>query len=997
MRESCVGLLPKRFDPRSYEREVLDWWWNEVYPKAKKEREGGPKFYFLDGPPYVTNPIHVGTAWNKIIKDSILRYKRMRGFLVRDQPGYDMHGLPIEVMVERRLGLASKREIEEKLGIARFVEECRSYALENLEVLTEQFKNLGIWMDWARPYRTIDNEYIESIWQVVKKAFERGLLERGTRVVHWCPRCSTVLAGYEVTEEYRDVESPSIYVKFPLEGRNHEYILIWTTTPWTLPANVAVMVNPDFNYVKVRVGDEYYILAEARCEQVLNEVGLKYEVVEKFPGHKLKGLRYIPPLADEVPKQRKLMEERKAHMVVLSKEYVTLAEGTGCVHVAPGHGEEDFEVGVANALPVLSPVDERGMFTEEAGKYAGKRVFEANEEIIADLISKGLLLHRDVIIHRYPHCWRCKSPLILRASLQWFIRVAAIKDVLLKENDKVRWVPEWAGRRFRSWLEGAKDWVISRQRYWGAPLPIWVCQECRNFIVISSIKELRKLAVTPIPDRLDLHRPWIDEIKLRCKCGGMMARVPDVLDVWMDSGVASWACLGYPGTDEEFNEWWPADLVLEGHDQTRGWFYTLLVTSVVVFNKAPYRNVLVHGFSLDEQGRAMHKSLGNIIYPEEVIEKYGRDALRWYELGCTTWEDLHFSMKDVEKSFRELNIIWNTLYFASLYMNLDGFNPFRVNIEDIKDSLAVEDRWLLSRTQRTIERVTSAMENLAIHEAVRAAASFILDDVSRWYLRLVRRRTWIDKADLSKLAAYYTLYHALYAFVRLVAPFIPFLAEKAYQHIFRPTSPSMPISVHLCPWPEPDPSLIDERLERLMNYARSLFDASNSLRQAVKIKLRRPLRRAIIVYRDSELRDCVKELRHIILELLNVKEVELMTEEPKHTEGLVKAEVNGGTLLLDLGVTEELLDEGLAREVVRRLQEMRKELDLPVDAYVDAYVATPDLTSLNRLKRKEDYLKSEVRIRSLELLTTPKPGEGFYVKEWNVDGINYKIGVKLVS
>ncbi|MCX8204270.1 MAG: isoleucine--tRNA ligase [Candidatus Nezhaarchaeota archaeon] len=990
-----VGLLPKRFDPLSYEGEILSWWWSEVYPKIKEARKDGPRFYFLDGPPYVTNPIHVGTAWNKILKDSILRHMRMKGYLVRDQPGYDMHGLPIEVMVERRLGLSSKREIEEKLGIAHFVEECRSYALKNLGVLTEQFKNLGVWMDWDKPYRTIDNDYIEAIWLVVRRAFERGLLERGVKVVHWCPRCGTVLAGYEVTEEYRDVESPSIYVKFPLEGKDREYILIWTTTPWTLPANVAIMVNPDYNYVKVRANDEFYILAEGRCEQVFKEVGLKYEVVENFSGHELEGLSYIPPLADEVPKQRELKEKHKAHLVVLSREYVTLTEGTGCVHVAPGHGEEDFEVGVANALPVLSPVDDRGVFTEEAGKYAGKGVFEANEEIVADLKSKGLLLHRGVLVHRYPHCWRCKSPLILRASLQWFIKVTAIKDTLLKENDKVKWIPGWAGMtRFKGWLEKARDWVISRQRYWGAPLPIWICEKCARFTVVSSVRELSKLAVSPIPDRLDLHRPWIDDIKLRCECGGTMKRVPDVLDVWVDSGVASWACLGYPNTDRELSEWWPADLVLEGHDQTRGWFYTLLVTSVVVFNRAPYRSVLVHGFSLDEQGRAMHKSLGNIIYPEEVIEKYGRDALRWYELGCTTWEDLHFSLRGVEESFRELNIIWNAFYFASLYMSLDNFNPLRV---DVKDFLTIEDRWLLSKTQRVIEQVTSAMENLAIHEAVRTAARFILDDVSRWYIRLIRRRTWIDRADPAKLAAYYALYQALYAFVRLVAPFIPFLAEKVYQHVFRPVSSSMPVSVHLCKWPEPDPSLIDERLERLMNYAKSLSDASNSLRQAAKIKLRRPLRRAIVVYRETELRDCVKELKHILLDLMNVKEIELMVEELRPAEGLVRAEVSGGVLLLDLGVTEELLDEGLAREIVRRLQEMRKELDLSVDAYVDAYVATSNLASLERIKRKEDYLKSEVRVHSLELLTAPTSKEGFYVKEWEIDGVNYKLGIKLAS
>jgi isoleucyl-tRNA synthetase len=991
--EGYVGLLPRRFSPLSYEEELLKLW-EEIYPKVKEAVREGPKFYFLDGPPYVTNPIHVGTAWNKLVKDAILRYKRMRGFHVRDQPGYDMHGLPIEVMVERKLGLLSKREIEEKLGVARFVEECRSYALENLEVLTRQFKGLGVWMDWAEPYRTIDSYYVEAVWLAVKKAYERGLLERGVKVVHWCPRCGTVLAGYEVTEEYREVESPSIYVKFPLEGRDREYILIWTTTPWTLPANVAVMVNPSFKYVRARAGDEVYILAEARCRHVFREAGVDYEVLEEVPGYELEGLRYVPPLLDEVPMQRGL---EGAHRVVLSERYVTLAEGTGCVHVAPGHGEEDFEVGRAYSLPILSPVDDRGVFTKEAGRYAGRGVFEASDEIVADLKSKGLLFMHGKVTHRYPHCWRCKSPLILRSSPQWFIKVTAIKDRLLEESEKVKWVPEWAGKvRFRRWLEEVKDWVISRQRYWGTPLPIWVCKSCSKFIVVSSVEELKGRSIEPLHPALDVHRPWIDEVKLRCECGGVMERVPDVLDVWMDSGAASWACLKYPHRVEGLSTWWPADLVVEGHDQTRGWFYTLLVASIVVFNEAPYRSVLVHGFSLDEQGRAMHKSLGNIVYPEEVIERYGRDALRWYELGCTTWEDLHFSWRGVEEAFKELNVVWNTLYFASLYMNLDRFNPARVEGEVMK-TLTIEDRWLLSRTQGLIKQVTSALESLSIHEAVKALSSFILDDVSRWYIKLARKRTWIERSDPVKLAAYYALYQALYTFIRLAAPFIPFLAEKAYQHVFKPTSPSMPASVHLCPWPELNTSLIDERLEHLMEHARALVEASNSIRQAARVKLRRPLSKAVVVYRDPELKECVEELKPILLDLMNVKELEASVEEPEAQEGLARAELRNGALLLDLRVAEDLLDEGLAREVVRRLQEMRKELDLSVDAYVDAYVAPPDEDSLKRLKRMEAYLTREVRVRSLELSMKPSPGEGFYTKRWDIDGASYVMGIRQVS
>ncbi len=996
--QGYIGLLPKRFDPRSYEEALLKWWEEDgIYREAKEAGRGGPKFYFLDGPPYVTNPIHVGTAWNKLIKDVFLRYHRMKGYDVRDQPGFDMHGLPIEVMVERRLGLGSKREIEEKLGVAHFVNECRAYALENLEVLTKQFKNLAVWMDWEKPYRTIDNDYIEAVWLVVKRAHERGLLWRGVKVVHWCPRCGTVLAGYEVTEEYREVKSPSIYVKFPLEGRDKEYILIWTTTPWTLPANVAVMVHPDYTYVRVKAGDEIYILAEARCEEVFKEAGLSYEILESFPGSDLEGLRYHPPLAEEVPKQ---LEVSPAHMVVLSAEYVTLTEGTGCVHSAPGHGEEDFEVGLSYGLPILSPVDERGVYTAEAGKYAGKFVFDADEEIIKDLEAKGLLLAKGTIAHRYPHCWRCKSPLILKAATQWFIKVTAIRDRLLEENDRVRWAPEWAGQmRFRKWLEEAKDWVISRQRYWGVPLPVWVCERCSSFKVIGSLKELKEEAASPLPDPLDLHRPWIDEVLLRCSCGGLMRRVPDVLDVWMDSGAASWACLKYPSRDDELGKWWPADLVLEGHDQTRGWFYTLLVTSMVVFDKAPYRNVLVHGFSLDEQGRAMHKSLGNIVYPEEVIGKYGRDALRWYELSCTTWEDLHFSWRGVEEAYRDLNVLWNTFYFASLYMNLDRFNPLSLG-EEVREWLAPEDKWLLSRTQRLIKQVSSSLDGLTIHEALRALSSFILDDVSRWYIRLIRRRTWIDKSDPAKLAAYYALYQALYAFLRMAAAFIPLLAEHIYQHMFRPLSSSMPKSIHLCRWPEPDESLIDEDLEALMDIARNIVEASLSARQAAGLKLRKPLGKALIMSEETKVKDCIERLRHLLLDQMNIKDLEFLTpgEEVRLKEGLVKAKFRGGILYLDVEVTEELAAESLAREVVRRLQEMRKNLDLPVEAYVDAFINVPSDASLSRLKRMEDYIRQEVRVRQLSLRTGVGTVEkGFYVKRWTIDGESYEMGIKLPS
>ncbi len=1053
-----IGVVSRDYIGREVEEEVFKWWEeNRIYEKVKKLRRGGPKFYFLDGPPYVTNPIHVGTAWNKILKDAFIRYFRMRGYDVRDQPGYDMHGLPIEVMVERKLGLKTKKDIE-TLGIKRFIEECRRYALEHLKILEKQFRDLGVWMDWEKPYMTITQDYIEAEWWVVKKAAERGLLAEGYMVFHWCPRCETVLSGYEVTEEYREVRDPSIYVKFPVEGRENEYILIWTTTPWTLPANVAVMVHPDYTYVRARVGDEVYILAEARCEPVFKEVGLDYEIIESFPGRELEGLKYKPPLLEEVDAQRRI---RGVHRVVLSEEFVTLTEGTGCVHSAPGHGEEDFLVGQKYNLPVLSPVDNTGRFTGEAGKYAGKLIWEANEEIIEDLRKKGLLLYRGWIVHRYPHCWRCKTPLILRATKQWFIKVPEIRDKLLEENERIRWVPEWAGKsRFRNWLLNVRNWVISRQRYWGAPLPIWICEKCGRREVIGSIEELKKKAIK-LPEVFDLHRPWIDEVVLRCECGGEMHRVPDILDVWMDSSVASWASLGFPSRTDEFNKWWPADLILEGPDQTRGWFYTLLVSSYIGFNRSPYKRVLMHGWSLDETGRAMHKSLGNVVYPEEVFRKYSRDALRWYELQCTPWEDLKFSMKEVGEVYRALKIMWSVYHFASLYMNLDRFSPSRYTLDSVKEYLQPEDRWILSKTQALVKRVTEAMENLHIHELARALREFIVEDVSRWYIKLIRRRTWIESEDPSKYAAYATLYHVLLTFLKLAAPIMPFITEKLYQDVFRPADEKLPESIHMCDWPSPIEELIDEDLMKCMDEARSIVEAAMSARQSARIKLRYPLSELVVVSNSSEVKRAVEVFRSIICEQANVKRVKVvpLSEEVNYVKlkvelnysilgpklksklkdvasvisslnpldvkrsidekGYFEVDVCGEKVKLskdDLVIIREvaegyasskfdagtvylnvkLTEELIAEGLAREVVRRLQEMRKELDLPIDAYV---DAYVAVGNKKMLDLLKTMEwyilrEVRIKELLLTPSPPyKAAYEKLWRIDGEEFRMGI----
>ncbi len=1059
-RMSPVGEIPKDYGSRAVEEEAFRQWGEGCIPQKLRDRKTGKKFYFLDGPPYVTNPIHVGTAWNKTLKDAYIRYLRMNGFCVRDQPGFDMHGLPIEVMVEKRMGIRSKKEIE-TLGIDRFIGSCRQFALDNLKVATDQFKNLGVWMDWDYPYKTLENSYIESVWWLIRRAEERKLLGRGKKIVHWCPRCETVLAGYEATDEYRDVEEDSIYVKFLLEGREHDYIMIWTTTPWTLPANVAVMVHPDFMYAKVRAGSETFIVAEARVGEVFRELGVPCEVIETMPGSDLKGLRYVAPLLEEVPKQSELAP---AHLVVLSEKYVTLEEGTGCVHCAPGHGEEDHDVGEENGLPDFCPVDEGGRFSADGGKYQGLGVREANPIIMDDLKAKGLLFRVERTKHRYPHCWRCKTPLILRVASQWFIEVTALKENLLEENEKVTWVPDWAGKsRFGNWIKNARDWVISRQRYWGIPLPIWICAKCGRYEVFGSVADLAKRYGQPL-EGLELHRPWVDQIKFSCPCGGTMARISDVADVWMDSGSASFATLHYPAETAAFDRWWPVDMILEGHDQTRGWFYTLMVCGVTAFGETPYRRVLMHGFTIDQEGRAMHKSLGNVVFPEEVIAKYGRDTLRWYELGCTTWEDLRFSWKAVEETSRFINILWSTYYFASLYMGLDRFSPDKHTLASVEGHLKAEDRWILSRYERLVKGVSDSMDSLKVFEAVRSMEDFMKEELSRGYIRLIRKRTWSEEEDPDKMAVYAVLHHVLLGYLRMAAPVMPFATEIIYQRMFR-TSKEMPESVHMLLWPPHDGGRLDDLLEGEMATVKEIIEASYSARQSARIKIRQPLTRLRVVSDSADAVRAVQDLRQIILDQANVKAVEAISS--KEEEGMkgvelvpcrsvlgplfrgrsgkvadaiarldgrkvvedlgrrapVVLDVDGeavelkgeyfqvkeklpenfkgvkvtcGTVYIDTTKSRELAAEGLMRDLVRRVQEMRKRANLRVDAYIRVAIASPSEENRALIRSKSKEMAAEVRAMELTVAESLGGAMGL-TEEWEIEEERFTIGIEEIK
>ncbi|ASJ01134.1 isoleucine--tRNA ligase [Thermococcus gorgonarius] len=1059
----------REYSPGKLEEKIERFWKeNEVYEKVKASRANGPKYYFLDGPPYVSGAIHLGTAWNKIIKDMVIRFRTMQGYNVRRQPGFDMHGLPIEVKVEQALGLKTKKDIETEIGVENFIRKCKEFALNNLKIMTEQFKQLGVWMDWDNPYMTIKNEYIESGWFTLKRAWEKGLLEKDKRVLHWCPRCETALAEHEVRGEYKLRKDPSIYVKFPVEGRENEYLLIWTTTPWTLPANLAVAVHPEYEYAKVRVetekGEEYWIIAKALVERVLTEVGVKGEIVETFKGEELEGIRYVHVLMDEYPAQKEFREKYEwAHRVILG-EHVTLEDGTGLVHTAPGHGEEDFEVGQKYGLPVYSPVDDEGRYTE--GFWKGVYVKDADPEIIAHLTEKGYLVKAGEIEHKYPHCWRCKTPLIFRATDQWFLKVSRVKDKIIKENDeKVIWYPEWVKVRYDNGVMNSGDWVISRQRYWGIPLPIWQSEDGEIYVV-GSFKELveKSVAIEVNGERIelpesyeeklkvieeklgpeDLHRPYVDAFIIKVN-GKEMRRVKDVVDVWFDSGIASWASLDYPRNKELFEKLWPADFIVEGEDQVTKWFYSQQAASVIAFDTVPYRAVAMHGYVLDEKGDKMSKSLGNIIRPEEVVQKEGRDPFRFYMLWATNpWENLRFSWKGLEQVKRMLNILWNVYVLSATYMSLDSFDPTKLKPEELP--FREEDKWILSRVNSLIGEVTEGIETFRLTRATRAIYNFVVEDLSRWYIRLIRKRMWVEGDDPDKLAAYYTVWKVFDVLLRLMAPFTPYIAEEIYQNLMRPFVGVE--SVHMLDWPKADEKAIDEELEREMDVVRKIVEAGSSARQRAKIKLRYPVRRIIIETEDETVKKAVERLNRLLKDQLNAKEVKVgrvereliikpnfakvgpefkgdaklviawinehgrelyekgemdveiegktfhltrehLTVEEKLPDFLVAEEFEGGKVFIDKTLTRELLAEGLAREFVRRIQEMRKRLDLDVN---DRIVVTIETTDENRelLSENLDYIKGETR--AVEVRFEEAKG---YVVEW--PEVEAKIGIEKVE
>jgi len=1046
-----------QYDAHDLESRIRELWDEaQTYRKVREYRIGGKKFFFVDGPPYTTGRIHLGTAWNKVIKDCVLRYRSMNGFEVKDRAGWDMHGLPIEVKVEESFGFRNKRDIE-AYGVDKFIARCKEFALRQKDDMTAQFKILGTWLDWEDPYMTLKNEYLEAAWWTLKKAHENNLLERGLRVVNWCPRCQTAIADSEV--EYWDETDYSIYVKFPVIGEDNTYIVIWTTTPWTIPANVGVAVNPSFQYSKVRAWkngkSEILIMASDLVEPVL-KIGRyqDYELFSTLTAEQMQELTYSHPLGEMVPRQKSILHK------VYAADFVT-AENTGCVHIAPGHGLEDYELGMKNHMEIFCPVGGDGRYTAEAGeKYQGLYVKEADTEVINDLEEKEKLLSSGRLTHRYGHCWRCKTPIIFIATSQWFLRISDLRDKMLGEVSRITWYPDWAGSaRFADWINNARDWCISRQRYWGIPLPIWSCPVCGRIEVIGSSEELEQRSGQKLAD---LHRPDVDKVLLDCPCGGKMVRSPDVFDVWFDSAVASWATLRFPSHKEEFSQWWPADFITEGHDQTRGWFYSQMGASMVSFGRAPYKSVLMHGFTLDDQGRKMSKSIGNIVQPEEVVQKFGADILRFYVLGANApWEDLHFSWDAVENTARMLNIFWNAYRFALPYMVLDKFDAAKADLSRYESSLRHEDRWILSRVNSLIEEVTAEMAGYQLHRIVRSISDFILEDLSRWYIQLVRPRTWIEQDDPDKLAAYATIYQVLVKLSRIMAPFTPFISEAIYQNLVRGLDENAPQSVHMCSWPQAEKERIDKRLEESMALVREISMAASNARQKGGRKLRWPVSEIVIAPAKEGLD--LDGLVDVLKGQTNAKKITVLAagEKPKMDleiapvhkkigpvykgeakavveaiaaadpfevkkqldcgdatvsfagkdyrvtaemvaikelppQNLPAAEFSRGFAYVDITLTADLEAEGYAREIIRRIQDMRKELDLRVEDQIRAAVDIESKPILDLALKKKEHIASEVRAADFQL-GLGIALQGKLVKDWDIEGICVRISIDRLS
>ena len=1025
------------------EKQVEKFWEdNQIFEKSMKVREGNPSYVFYDGPPTANGKPHIGHVETRVIKDMIPRYRTMKGYQVPRKAGWDTHGLPVELEVEKKLGLDGKDQIE-KYGVEPFIEQCKE-SVWKYEGMWEDFSHtVGFWADMKNPYVTYHNDYIESEWWALKEIWKKGLLYEGHKIVPYCPRCGTPLSSHEVAQGYKDVKERSAVVRFKVKGED-AYILAWTTTPWTLPSNVALCVNPDEDYVKVPSKGYTYYMAAALVDTVLGEGA---EVLEHYQGKDLEFKEYEPLF----PYAEKRIGNKKAYYVVCDT-YVTLTDGTGVVHIAPAFGEDDSKVGHRYDLPFVQLVNEKGEMTEET-PWAGTFCKKADMAVLQALEDKDLLFDAPLFEHSYPHCWRCDTPLIYYARETWFIRMTAVKEDLIRNNNTINWIPESIGKgRFGDWLENVQDWGLSRNRYWGTPLPVWQC-ECGHQDCIGSIEELKEKADN-CPDDIELHRPYIDAVTIKCpKCGKEMHRVPEVIDCWFDSGSMPFAQHHYPFENKEtFEKQFPAQFISEAVDQTRGWFYSLLAISTLLFNKAPYENVIVLGLVQDENGQKMSKSKGNAVDPFDALQTYGADAIRWYfYTSSAPWLPSRFAGKTVVEGQRKfMGTLWNTYAFFVLYANIDNFDATKYSLE--YDKLAVMDKWLLSRLESTVKAVDDNLANYRIPEAAKALQSFV-DDMSNWYVRRSRERFWAKGMEQDKINAYMTLYTALVTVAKAAAPMIPFMTEDIYQNLVKSIDASAPESIHLCDFPEVHENWIDPKMEEDMADLLEIVVMGRAARNTANIKNRQPIG-TMYVKSEFQLSEFYKE---IIEDELNVKEVvfkddiadfisysfkpQMRTVGPKYgkllnkiktvlseldgnkamaelkSTGELKLDIDGQeivlleedllidmaqmegyvsesdhtiTVVLDTNLTPELIEEGFVRELVSKIQTMRKEAGFEVMDKIRVYAKDNDKI-VDIMKNHGDEIKSEVLAE--DIVTGETKG---YEKEWNINSEKVTMAVERI-
>ena len=1013
------------------------WRENNIFGKSIELREGSPSYTFYDGPPTANGKPHIGHVLTRVIKDMIPRYQTMKGNMVPRKAGWDTHGLPVELEVEKMLGLDGKEQIEE-YGLEPFIGYCKESVWKYKGMWEDFSGTVGFWADMDNPYVTYDNNFIESEWWALKQIWEKGLLYKGHKIVPYCPRCGTPLSSHEVAQGYKDVKERSAVVRFKVKGED-AYILAWTTTPWTLPSNVALCVNPVETYVKVKQADYTYYMAEALVGTVLGEDA---EIVESYTGKDLEYKEY-EPLFDFVN------PNKKAYYVVCD-EYVTLTDGTGIVHIAPAFGEDDNKVGRKYDLPFVQLVDGKGEMTAET-PWAGTFCKKADMPILQDLEDRGLLFDAPKFEHSYPHCWRCDTPLIYYARESWFIKMTDVKEDLIRNNNTINWIPESIGKgRFGDWLENVQDWGISRNRYWGTPLNVWEC-ECGHQHAIGSIEELKSMSDN-CPDEIELHRPYIDAVTIKCPhCGKEMHRVPEVIDCWFDSGAMPFAQHHYPFENQDlFEQQFPADFISEAVDQTRGWFYSLLAISTLIFNKAPYKNVIVLGHVQDENGQKMSKSKGNAVDPFDALEQYGADAIRWYfYVNSAPWLPNRFHGKAVMEGQRKfMGTLWNTYAFYVLYANIDEFNPMDYKLE--YDKLAVMDKWLLSKLNSVTKAVDENLSNYRIPESARALQEFV-DDMSNWYVRRTRNRFWQKGMPQDKINAYMTLYTALTTVCKVAAPMIPFMTEEIYQNLVKGVDASAPESIHLCDFPAVNEEMIDAQLEENMEMVLKIVVLGRACRNASNIKNRQPIGN-MYVKAEHDLSEFYQE---IIEEELNVKAVtfkddvsdfttyefkpQLRTVGPKYgkklggiraylsnidgnaakaeldangkivfdvdgdtielleedlliqmikMEGYVTEQDKNVTVVLDTNLTDELIEEGFVREIISKIQTMRKEAGFEVTDKIEISAAN-SVKIAEIIDRNRQMIQNDVLCMQITL----EKAEG-YTKEWNINGETVVLGVQ---